>query len=132
MQGKLQASKSKTYQSKVTPNTVILGPYTTNEMAQYVDKYVHVLVPEDHSGLGKYSFCKFRLPLYNLDETKKYNYSKKKWEPVGALTDDSTPMEDLYPNDIIEVNDLLEVFENNNGFPTESTASAPIEEYDHL
>lgn len=131
----IEASKSKTYQSKVTRNgaTVILGPYTTDEMAKYVDKYVHVLVPEDHPGLGKYDFCKFRLPLYNLDETKKYNYSKKAWEPVGALTDDSTPMEDLYSSDITERGDYLEVFQNNLGFPTEPTGNdTHMEEYDHL
>lgn len=131
----IEASESKTYQSKVTRNgaTVILGPYTTDEMAKYVDKYVHVLVPEDHKGLGKYDFCKFRLPLYNLDETKKYNYSKKAWEPVGALTDDSTPMEDLYSNDITERGDYLEVFQNNLGFPTEPTGNDNhMEEYDHL
>ena len=131
----IEASKSKTYQSKVTHNgaTVILGPYTTDEIAKYVDKYVHVLVPEDHKDLGKYDFCKFRLPLYNLDETKKYNYSKKAWEPVGALTDDSTPMEDLYSNDITERGDYLEVFQNNLGFPTEPTGNDNhMEEYDHL
>lgn len=131
----IEASKSKTYQSKVTRNgaTVILGPYTTDEMAKYVDKYVHVLVPEDHKGLGKYDFCKFRLPLYNLDETKKYNYSKKAWEPVNALTDDSTPMEDLYSNDITERGDYLDVFQNNIGFPTEPSGNDnPMEEYDHL
>lgn len=130
----IEASKSKTYQSKVGRySTVILGPYTTDEMAQYVDKYVHVCVPEDHNGLGKYSFCKFRLPLYNLDETKKYNYSKKKWEPVNALTDDSTPMEDLYSNDITERGEYLEVFQNRFEFPTEPSGNDnPMEEYDHL
>lgn len=130
----IEASKSKTYQSKVGRySTVILGPYTTDEMAKYVDKYVHVLVPEDHKGLGKYDFCKFRLPLYNLDETKKYNYSKKAWEPVNALTDDSTPMEDLYSNDITERGDYLDVFQNNLGFPTEPSGNDNhMEEYDHL
>lgn len=131
----IEASNSKTYQSKVTRNgaTVILGPYTTNEMAKYVDKYVHVLVPEDHPGLGKYDFCKFRLPLYNLDETKKYNYSKKTWEPANALTDDSTPMEDLYSNDITERGDYLDVFQNNQGFSTEPSGNDNhMEEYDHL
>ena len=129
----IEASKSKTYQSKMNGMTTILGPYTTDEMAKYVDKYVHVLVPEDHKGLGKYDFCKFRLPLYNLDETKKYNYSKKAWEPVGALTDDSTPMEDLYSNDITERGDYLDVFQNNLGFPTEPTGNDNhMEEYDHL
>ena len=129
----IEASKSKTYQSKMGGMTTILGPYTTNEMAKYVDKYVHVLIPEDHKGLGKYDFCKFRLPLYNLDETKKYNYSKKAWEPVNALTDDSTPMEDLYSNDITERGDYLEVFQNNLGFPTEPSGNDNhMEEYDHL
>lgn len=130
----IEASKSKTYQSKVGRySTVILGPYSTDEMAKYVDKYVHVCIPEDHKGLGKYSFCKFRLPLYNLDETKKYNYSKKKWEPVNALTDDSTLMEDLYSNDILKSNDNLEVFQNRFEFPTEPSGNDnPMEEYDHL
>lgn len=130
----IEASKSKTYQSKVGRySTVILGPYTTDEMAKYVDKYVHVLVPEDHKGLGKYDFCKFRLPLYNLDETKKYNYSKKAWEPVNVLTDDSTLMEDLYPDAISERGDYLEVFQNNQGFSTEPSGNDnPMEEYDHL
>ena len=128
----IEASKSKTYQSKMNGMTTVLGPYTTNEMAKYVDKYVHVLVPEDHKGLGKYDFCKFRLPLYNLDETKKYNYSKKAWEPVNALTDDSTPMEDLYSNDITERGEYLDVFQNNLGFPTEPSGNTPMEEYDHL
>mgnify|MGYP003562172139 CR=1 FL=1 len=129
----IEASKSKTYQSKMNSMTTILGPYTTDEMAKYVDKYVHVCIPEDHKGLGKYDFCKFRLPLYNLDETKKYNYSKKAWEPVGALTDDSTPMEDLYSNDITERGDYLDVFQNNQGFPTEPSGNDNhMEEYDHL
>lgn len=130
----IAASKSKTYQSKVGRySTVILGPYTTDEMAKYVDKYVHVLVPEDHPGLGKYDFCKFRLPLYNLAETKKYNYSKKAWEPVNVLTDDSTPMEDLYSNDITERGEYLEVFQNRFEFPTEPSGNDnPMEEYDHL
>lgn len=129
----IEVSKSKTYQSKMNGMITILGPYSTDEMAKYVDKYVHVLVPEDHPGLGKYDFCKFRLPLYNLDETKKYNYSKKKWEPINALTDDSTPMEDLYSNDITERGDYLDVFQNNQGFPTEPTGNDNhMEEYDHL
>lgn len=128
----IEVSKSKTYQSKMNGMTTILGPYSTNEMAKYVDKFVHVLIPEDHKGLGKYDFCKFRLPLYNLDETKKYNYSKKAWEPVNALTDDSTPMEDLYSNDITERGDYLDVFQNNQGFSTEPSGNNPMEEYDHL
>lgn len=128
----IEVSKSVTYKSKYQYSTVILGPYTTDEMAKYVDKFVHVLVPEDHPGLGKYNFCKFRLPLYNLDETKKYNYSKKAWEPVNALTDDRTSIEDLYPDNLMEENYPLEVFQNNQGFSTVPSGNNPMEEYDHL
>ena len=129
----IEASKSKTYQSKMNGMTTILGPYSTDEMAKYVDKYVHVCIPEDHKGLGTYEFCKYRIPLYNLDETKKYNYSKKAWEPVNVLTDDSTPMEDLYPDAISERGDYLEVFQNNQGFSTEPSGNDnSMEEYDHL
>lgn len=129
----IEASKSKTYQSKMNGMITILGPYSTDEMAKYVDKYVHICIPEDHKGLGKYDFCKFRLPLYNLAETKKYNYSKKAWESVNALTDDSTPMEDLYSNDITERGEYLDVFQNNQRFPTEPSGNDnPMEEYDHL
>jgi len=71
-------------------------------MTKYYDKYVHVLCPEDHPKLGTYDFCKFRLPLYNLDETKKYNYSKKVWEPVGSTTDDSLALETIYPTEYAE------------------------------
>lgn len=129
----IEVSKSKTYQSKIGSSIYILGPYTTDEMAKYVDRYIHVLVPEDHPGLGTYEFCKFRLPLYNLDESKKYNYSKKIWEPVGALTDDSDSMNELYPTEISNSSEILEVFRNIQNFSTESTKEeAPLDDTDHL
>lgn len=127
----IEVSESETFQSKMSYQMYILGPYTTDEMAKYVDKYVHVLVPEDHPGLGTFEFCMYRLPLYNLDETKKYNYSKKTWEPVNALTDDSAPMSEIY-EDAAGYGEALQVFQNQMGFPTEPTKAAPVEEYDHL
>lgn len=77
--------------------TGILGPYTTDAFAKKYDKFIHVLVPEDYPGLGTFDFEMYRLPLYNLDESKKYNYSKKAWEPVTALTDDSLSLSSIYP-----------------------------------
>ena len=77
--------------------TGILGPYTTDAFAKKYDKFIHVLVPEDYPGLGTFDFEMYRLPLYNLDESKKYNYSKKVWEPVTALTDDSLSLSSIYP-----------------------------------
>ena len=95
-------SQSKLYNTTVNSYTYVLGPASTDELAKYYDKYVHVLCPEDHPKLGTYEFCKFRLPLYNLDETKKYNYSKKAWEPVGATTDDSLALDAIYPTEYAE------------------------------
>lgn len=92
-------AKSKLYNTKVNSYEYVLGPASTDELAKYYDKYVHVLCPEDHPGLGTYEFCKYRIPLYNLDETKKYNYSNKTWEPVGSTTDDSLTLEAIYPTE---------------------------------
>lgn len=101
----IHSAKSKLYNNKVGSYVYVLGPASTDELAKYYDKYVHVLCPEDHHGLGTYDFCKFRLPLYNLDETKKYNYSKKIWEPVGATTDDSLTLEAIYPTEYAAARD---------------------------
>lgn len=95
-------AKSKLYNTTVNSYEFVLGPASTDELAKYYDKYVHVLCPEDHPGLGTYEFCKYRIPLYNLDETKKYNYSKKAWEPVGSTTDDSLALEEIYPTEYAE------------------------------
>lgn len=95
-------AKSKLYNNTVNSYEYVLGPASTDELAKYYDKYVHVLCPENHPGLGTYEFCKYRIPLYNLDETKKYNYSKKAWEPVGSTTDDSLTLEEIYPTEYAE------------------------------
>lgn len=95
-------AKSKLYNTTVNSYEFVLGPASTDELAKYYDKYVHVLCPENHPGLGTYEFCKYRIPLYNLDESKKYNYSKKTWEPVGSTTDDSLVLEEIYPTEYAE------------------------------
>lgn len=77
---------------------VVLGSYSTNALAKIWDKFINVLVPEDYPGLGTYEFEHYRLPVYNLDKTKKYNYSKKAWEPITALTDDSKQLSEIYPD----------------------------------
>lgn len=83
---------------KITSQAV-LGPYTTDESAKYWDKFINILVPEDYPDLGTYAFNKYRLPVYNLDKTKKYNYSKKAWEPITALTDDSIQTNNLFTDE---------------------------------
>ena len=96
----ISPSGTTTYLDVIRNNGIIgLGPYSTDELAKYYDKFVHVCINENHPKLGTYDFCKFRVPLYNLDETKKYNYSKKTWELVTALTDDSDDMSTIYPEE---------------------------------
>lgn len=63
------------------------------------EKYIKILVPEDHFQLGTYAFDKYRLPIYNLNETKKYNYSNKAWEPIGAITPDIKFTKIMYPTE---------------------------------
>ena len=92
-------SQSPTYYNTTSGYTYVLGPYSTDEMAKYYDKFIHVCVDENHPKLGTYEFCKFRMPLYNLDNTKKYNYSNKTWEPVGSLTDDSKSIQEIFPTE---------------------------------
>lgn len=65
------------------------------------EKYIRILCPENHTKLGTYEFDKFRLPLYNLDESKKYNYSNKTWEPVGATTLDTVRTRNLYQDEVL-------------------------------
>ena len=77
---------------------LVLGAYTTSELAKFYDKFINILVPEDYQYLNSFDFAKYRLPVYNLDKTKKYNYSKKTWEPITTLTDDSMSFAELYPD----------------------------------
>lgn len=88
----------------------ILGPYTTDAFAKKYDKFIHILAPEDYPGLGTFDFEMYRLPLYNLDESKKYNYSKKVWEPVTALTDDSLSLSSIYPTEYSNYRDNVNSF----------------------
>lgn len=77
---------------------LVLGAYTTSELAKFYDKFINILVPEDYPYLDSFDFAKYRLPVYNLDQTKKYNYSKKAWESITELTPDSMSFAELYPD----------------------------------
>ena len=87
----------KCYTGKFSGQTTV---FDANSDFTKFEKYIRILCPEDHTKLGTYEFNKFRLPLYNLDETKKYNYSKKAWEPVGATTPDTVSTRNLYPSEV--------------------------------
>lgn len=64
--------------------------------AKLMNKYFHILV--DHTRFNTFNqMCySLQLPLYSLDETKKFNYAKRKWEDVNALTEDKKEFSPKY------------------------------------
>ena len=68
--------KAKTYGGFNTP------------FAKLLDKYLHILVDHTQFNTSNEKMYTLQLPLYSLDETKKFNYAKHKWEDVNALTED--------------------------------------------
>lgn len=57
--------------------------------AKLLSKMCHILVDPDKIDLSSYDALILRLPFYNLDNTKKYNYSTRKWEDIAKATDDT-------------------------------------------
>lgn len=64
--------------------------------AQLMNKYFHILV--DHTKFNTFNqdCYSLQLPLYSLDETKKFNYAKRKWEDINALTEDKKEFSPKY------------------------------------
>lgn len=51
-------------------------------------KYVRFLIDESDPILQDASVLRLRLSFYNMDQTKKYNWSKQAWESLDSLTPD--------------------------------------------
>lgn len=64
--------------------------------AKLMNKYFHILV--DHTKFNTFNqdCYSLQLPLYSLDETKKFNYAKRKWENINALTEDKKEFSPKY------------------------------------
>ena len=52
-------------------------------------KYVRFLIDESDPILQDDDVLRLRLSFYNMDQTKKYNWSKRVWEALDALTPDN-------------------------------------------
>ena len=74
--GQQYLTKAKTYGGFNTP------------FAKLLNKYFHILVDHTQFNTNNQIMYALQLPLYSLDETKKFNYAKHKWEDVNALTED--------------------------------------------
>lgn len=71
-------------------------------------KYVHCCISENAAALSNEDFTKYRLPLFNLDESKRYNYSTKTWVNVGDYSADvdNIPSKTLYPTKADELDKM--------------------------
>ena len=56
-------------------------------------------------------FLKYRIPLFNKDETKRYNYSTKQWVPKDSynVTSDNKPSSELFPTKAEELSKMMPI-----------------------
>lgn len=58
-------------------------------------KYVRFLIDESDPILQDDTVFRLRLPFYNMDQSKKYNWTAKAWETLDALTLDNKTYDDI-------------------------------------
>ena len=58
-------------------------------------KYVRFLIDESDPILQDDTVFRLRLPFYNMDQSKKYNWTAKAWETLDALTPDNKTYDDI-------------------------------------
>lgn len=72
--------------------------------AEFLSKMCHILVDPAKINLTRsIKPLLMRLPLYNLDNTKKYNYSNRTWEEVPKATEDASRYFDITSSGELEV-----------------------------
>lgn len=72
--------------------------------AEFLSKMCHILVDPTKINLTRsIKPLLMRLPLYNLDNTKKYNYSNQTWEDVSKATEDASRYFDITSSGELEV-----------------------------
>lgn len=72
--------------------------------AEFLSKMCHILVDPAKINLTRsIKPLLMRLPLYNLDNTKKYNYSNRTWEDVSKVTGDDSRYFDITSSGELEV-----------------------------
>ena len=72
--------------------------------AEFLSKMCHILVDPTKINLTRsIKPLLMRLPLYNLDNTKKYNYSNRTWEDISTATGDDSRYFDITSSGELEV-----------------------------
>lgn len=67
------------------------------KLAEALGKLVHIYVDPSVIKQDNAEFILLRLPLYNLDGSKKYNHSTRNWEDVASATSDTKKYYEIYP-----------------------------------
>lgn len=74
-------------------------------------KYIHCCISETNPAMSDEDFLKYRIPLFNKDETKRYNYSTKQWVPKDSynVTNDNKPSSELFPTKAEELSKMMPI-----------------------
>lgn len=74
-----------------------IKPSTADELA----KRVIFIIDESDQIVNSLAARLYRFRFYNMDKTKKYNYSSKAWEEVANATPDDKLFSELYPEEYV-------------------------------
>lgn len=71
-------------------------------------KYIHCCISETNPAMADEDFLKYRIPLFNKDETKRYNYSTKQWVAKDSynVTNDNKLSSELFPTKAEELSKM--------------------------
>ena len=71
-------------------------------------KYIHCCISETNPAMSDEDFLKYRIPLFNKDETKRYNYSTKQWVAKDSynVTNDNKLSSELFPTKAEELSKM--------------------------
>ena len=83
--------------------------YTQYEAIDKFAKYIHCCISETNPAMTDEDFLKYRIPLFNKDETKRYNYSTKEWMDADSykIPFDRTPSTELFPSKAEELSKMM-------------------------
>ena len=97
-----------------SPTTLVNAPgyrfdSTHNQGSTNFAKYIHCCISETNPAMSDEDFLKYRIPLFNKDETKRYNYSTKQWVAKDSynVTSDNKPSSELFPTKAEELSKMM-------------------------
>lgn len=72
-------------------------------------KYIHCCISETNPAMSDEDFLKYRIPLFNKDETKRYNYSTKEWVDADSyrIPNDNKLSSEIFPSKAEELSKMM-------------------------